>query len=96
MQSGLSAGGRKGAHGPFRVILIFSLLVLAIATASRIGLGLWQGERVAAVDGWSHLLLQGIRVDIATLCWLWGVAALGTAIFSGDHLIPRSVDARLY
>ncbi|MCL1120891.1 LTA synthase family protein [Shewanella seohaensis] len=89
MQSGSSARGRQSAHGPFRVILVFSLLVLAIATASRIGLGLWQGERVAAVDGWSHLLLQGIRVDIATLCWLWGVAALGTALFSGEHLLGR-------
>ncbi|WP_413472954.1 LTA synthase family protein [Shewanella baltica] len=89
MQSGLSPRGHNNAHGPFRAIFIFSLLVLFIATASRIALGLWQADRVAAVDGWSHLLIQGLRVDIATLCWLWGIAALGTALFSGDHFIGR-------
>ena len=75
--------------GPFRSIVIFCLIALIIVTLSRIGLGLWQIERVSAVDGWSHLLLQGLRVDLATLCWLWGIAALGTAIFSGDHAIGR-------
>ncbi|WP_324617102.1 hypothetical protein [Shewanella psychropiezotolerans] len=75
--------------GPFRSILSFCLIALIIVTLSRIGLGLWQIERVSAVDGWSHLLLQGLRVDLATLCWLWGIAALGTAIFSGDHAIGR-------
>ncbi|MGL5027270.1 MAG: LTA synthase family protein, partial [Shewanella oncorhynchi] len=89
MQSGLSPRGRKNAHGPFRAIFIFSLLVLFIVTVSRIALGLWQADRVAAVDGWSHLLIQGLRVDIATLCWLWAIAALGTALFSGDHFIGR-------
>ncbi|SQH74717.1 protein of unknown function [Shewanella benthica] len=64
-------------------------MALIIVTLSRIGLGFWQIECVSAVDGWSHLLLQGLRVDLATLCWLWGIAALGTAIFSGDHVLPR-------
>ncbi|WP_083700186.1 LTA synthase family protein [Shewanella sp. UCD-KL12] len=76
--------------GPFRSILFFCLIALTLVTVSRIGLGIWQADRVVAVDGWSHLLLQGLRVDIASLCWLWGVAALGTALFSGDHPIGRS------
>lgn len=75
--------------GPFRSILYFGLIAIVVTTLSRIGLGLWQADRVAAVDGWSHLLIQGLRVDFATLCWLWGVAALGTAIFGGDHLVGR-------
>jgi phosphoglycerol transferase MdoB-like AlkP superfamily enzyme len=75
--------------GPFRALAIFGLLALAMVTLSRLGVGLWQGERVAAVDGWSHLLLQGLRVDIATLAWLWGGAALGTALLSGTHLVGR-------
>ncbi|MCZ4338192.1 LTA synthase family protein [Shewanella colwelliana] len=75
--------------GPFRAIVYFGLIAFAITTLSRIGLGVWQADRVAAVDGWSHLLIQGLRVDFATLCWLWGVAALGTAIFSGDHFVGR-------
>lgn len=76
--------------GPFRSILCFCLIALVLVTFSRIGLGIWQIDRVTAVDGWSHLLLQGLRVDVATLCWLWGIAALGTALFSGDHAIGRS------
>ncbi|UXK08781.1 LTA synthase family protein [Shewanella putrefaciens] len=89
MLSVLSARGRGHAYGPFHAILIFCLLVLFVTTVSRICLGLWQAERVVAVEGWSHLLLQGLRVDIATLCWLWGIAALGTALFSGDHFVGR-------
>lgn len=80
---------RSTTAGPFRAILYFGLIALIITTLSRIGLGLWQAERVAAVEGWSHLLIQGLRVDIATLCWLWGVAALGTALLSGDHFVGR-------
>ncbi|QYJ78711.1 LTA synthase family protein [Shewanella acanthi] len=89
MFSGSSIRGRQSAFGPFRVILIFSLLALAVSMLSRLGLGLWQVERVAAVNGWPHLILQGLRVDIATLCWLWGIAALGTAVFAGEHAIGR-------
>lgn len=89
MQSDTPAHGNTSAHGPFRSLFIFCLIALAVVTLSRIGLGVWQGERVSAVGGWSHLLIQGLRVDIATLCWLWGVAALGTALFCGDHIIGR-------
>lgn len=89
MHSGFNTRGRAHARGPFHALFVFCLFVLLIVTASRIGLGLWQDERVAAVDGWSHLLIQGLRIDIATLCWLWGIAALGTALLSGDHFIGR-------
>ncbi|MBO2580382.1 LTA synthase family protein [Shewanella algae] len=75
--------------GPFRGVLTFSLLALLCLMLSRIGLGLWQYERVTAVGGWSHMLLQGLRVDVAMLCWLWGVVALGTALFGGDHWLGR-------
>ncbi|WP_298776191.1 LTA synthase family protein [uncultured Shewanella sp.] len=75
--------------GPLRPILVFCVIALIIMMISRLGLGLWQADRVTAAGGWSDLLIQGLRVDIATLCWLWGVAALGTAIFSGPHLIGR-------
>ncbi|GGI77972.1 hypothetical protein GCM10007978_14550 [Shewanella hanedai] len=81
---------RHSHLGPFRSILIFCIIAFIFLTLSRIGLGIWQADRVAAVDGWSHLLIQGARVDFAGLCWLWGIAALGTAIFSGDHVIGRT------
>jgi len=56
--------------GPFWPIAIFSVIALITLSASRAGLGLWQQERVDAVAGWSQLLLQGIRVDLATLLYI--------------------------
>lgn len=79
----------KPPQSIWRMIAIFGLLAMVALTASRIGLGLWQSDRVAAAEGWTHMLLQGARVDIATLCWLWGIAALGTVIFAGNHAIGR-------
>ncbi|MEG0009635.1 MAG: LTA synthase family protein [Aeromonas sp.] len=76
--------------GPFWPIAIFSVIALIALTASRIGLGLWQQERVDAVDGWSQLLLQGLRVDFATLCWLWGVPAVFTLLLAGPHGLGRA------
>lgn len=49
---------------------------LAILSLSRIGLSVWQSEAVSAADGWSRVLLQGVRVDIATLCMFFGLAAV--------------------
>lgn len=80
---------RSHTLGPFRPIIIFAAISLVIIMLSRLGLAIWQFERVDVAAGWSHLLLQGLRVDFATMCWLWGAAALGTAIFSGEHLIGQ-------
>lgn len=75
---------REKTKGPFSGILVFCLIVLVITSLSRLGLCLWQIERVTNAGGWGHLFVQGLRVDIATLCWLWGIAALGTALFGGN------------
>ncbi|VEI46055.1 Uncharacterised protein [Actinobacillus equuli] len=45
-------------------ILFFVGINLLILSLSRLGLSLWQSERVSAVDGWLPLFLQGIRIDI--------------------------------
>ncbi|WP_084419083.1 LTA synthase family protein [Photobacterium sp. J15] len=58
---------RKGPLSPF---LIFSLLALSLLTLSRLSLAVWQADRVSDADGWLTILIQGLRVDIATLCWL--------------------------
>lgn len=72
-----------------RAILWFGVIALIVLLLSRTGLAIWQFERVQAADNWSHLLLQGLRIDIATLCWLWGIAALGTVLFAGHHWLGR-------
>lgn len=62
---------------------------MAVLTASRMGLSVWQASRVSAVDGWWPILLQGFRVDLSTLCWLWGIPLLLTVLFSGKHVVGR-------
>ncbi|MGY3857829.1 LTA synthase family protein [Aeromonas intestinalis] len=76
--------------GPFWPIAVFSVIALFALSASRIGLGLWQQERVEAVNGWSQMLLQGLRVDFATLCWVWGVPAVFTLLLAGPHALGRA------
>jgi phosphoglycerol transferase MdoB-like AlkP superfamily enzyme len=44
---------------------------------------------VDAVSGWQEMLLQGIRVDVATLCWVWGVPAVLTQLLAGPHAPGR-------
>ncbi|PJG86006.1 LTA synthase family protein [Conservatibacter flavescens] len=51
-------------------------LNLLLLSFSRLALGMWQFERVEAVQGWLPLLIQGIRIDIVILCWLFGIPAL--------------------
>ncbi|ANT69496.1 LTA synthase family protein [Aeromonas hydrophila] len=75
--------------GPFWPIAVFSLIALVSLSISRLALGLWQLERVDAVAGWQEMLLQGLRVDFATLCWLWGVPAVFTLLLAGPHAVGR-------
>ncbi|EKB24640.1 LTA synthase family protein [Aeromonas veronii] len=77
---------RLGPFWPFAVFCVFALFSLSF---SRLALGLWQLERVDAVAGWQEMLLQGIRVDFATLCWVWGVPAMLTLLLAGPHTIGR-------
>lgn len=49
---------------------------LLVFSVSRLGLSLWQAERVSAVEGWLTLFLQGLRIDVVSLCYLFGVPAL--------------------
>ncbi|MFL9626683.1 LTA synthase family protein [Aeromonas jandaei] len=79
----------KQRLGPFWPFAVFCALALGSLTLSRIALGLWQLERVDAVAGWQEMLLQGIRVDFATICWLWGVPAMFTLLLAGPHTIGR-------
>ncbi|KAF1014853.1 MAG: hypothetical protein GAK31_02340 [Stenotrophomonas maltophilia] len=58
---------------PIAVFFVFGLLALSL---SRLGLSLWHAPRVSAADGWSSVFLQGLRVDVATLCLLYGIPAV--------------------
>lgn len=61
-------------------IFFFIGLNLIIFSLSRLGLSLWQAERISAVNGWLPLFLQGVRIDIVSICYLFGVPALFTVL----------------
>ncbi|WP_273020697.1 hypothetical protein, partial [Rheinheimera sp.] len=50
--------------GPYYPLVVMALLMLAILSFSRVGLFIWQYERVAAAADILPLLLQGIRADL--------------------------------
>ncbi|OOS00548.1 hypothetical protein B0187_01180 [Haemophilus paracuniculus] len=70
-------------------ILFFIGLNLVIFSLSRLGLALWQAERVTAVNGWLPLFTQGLRIDISVLCWLLGVPALLTTLLFYNNLLGK-------
>lgn len=59
-----------------RLILRFALMALVLLTASRLGLGLWQAERVADGGGLAAVMLGGLRIDISLIAMLIAIPAL--------------------
>ena len=76
----------KSNRSPLFPIFIFVLINLLIFTLSRLGLSLWQADRISAVNGWTELFLQGLRIDIVALCYLFGVPALFSVLFHPSRL----------
>lgn len=70
-------------------IFLFIGLNLLIFTLSRLGLSLWQAERISAVDGWLPLFLQGFRIDIVSICYLFGVPALLSVLLLHSNALGR-------
>ena len=77
---------RRHPLAPFARLM---LLALAGLSLSRLGLALWQGDRVAAVDGWWPILLQGVRIDLSTLCYLLFLPAAISLCLSGPTWLAR-------
>ena len=76
--------------GSIRLFSCFFIINLWMLSISRMGLALWQGERVSQADGWMHLLLQGMRVDVSTLCWLFGVPMVLSLLLESDNRFGKA------
>ena len=48
----------KQTRSPLYPIFLFVIINLIIFTLSRLGLALWQAERVSAVEGWGQLFCK--------------------------------------
>ncbi|WP_039981010.1 LTA synthase family protein [Vibrio sagamiensis] len=62
---------QKITFGPLRPIVLFSAFALLFLSVSRILLSIWLSDRIETFDNLVYIFIQGIRVDIATICWLF-------------------------
>ena len=75
------------ALSPFIVTLLVALVFLS---ASRLLLGIWHFDRVVNADGWSEIILSGLRIDIATLSYLFIIPALITCLGINQKYFNRA------
>ncbi|WP_407334423.1 LTA synthase family protein [Enterovibrio sp. 27052020O] len=75
--------------GPLYPIFCTCVALIVIFTVSRLGLALWQIDRVNDAQGWSAIFLSGLRVDIASVSYLLILPALLSSLLSGDHIVGR-------
>ncbi|WP_439287278.1 LTA synthase family protein [Lonepinella sp. BR2357] len=73
----------KRISGPLYPLFIFFLTNLILLSISRVALGLWQSERIGELGNWFQLLLNGVRIDISALCWLFAPLIILSVLFSG-------------
>jgi phosphoglycerol transferase MdoB-like AlkP superfamily enzyme len=68
--------------GPYAPLIAMYLVSLPILTLSRMGLMIWQSDRVLATGLWPEMLLQGLRIDLIQLGLLAIVPLLIAPLFS--------------
>ncbi|EHJ9978910.1 LTA synthase family protein [Vibrio parahaemolyticus] len=72
----MKSSSKRPMFGPLQPLAVFSLFSLAFLSISRILLAFWQFDRIESFNDFLYILGQGVRVDIATLCWLFILPAL--------------------
>lgn len=50
---------------------------------------MWHFDRVTNADGWIRIFTSGLRVDFASICYLFILPALLTSLISGEHWLGR-------
>jgi phosphoglycerol transferase MdoB-like AlkP superfamily enzyme len=80
----------KSRSGVLFPTIITALICLAIFTFSRLLLVFWQWDRVRASNGLTHILLDGLRVDIASVCYLLILPAFLSCFFLWDNRFGKA------
>ncbi|OOH91343.1 hypothetical protein BMT54_02620 [Pasteurellaceae bacterium 15-036681] len=78
---------QRNSHSILFPVIFFIGINLIIFTLSRLGLSIWRSERITAVDGWFPLFLQGLRIDIVAICYLFGIPALLTVLLLNNNVL---------
>ena len=77
----------KSKLGVLYPVISAFIICLAILTISRLLLIIWQWDRVTDANGFSEVILSGLRVDVSSLCYLFILPALLSSILSSDTII---------
>ena len=54
-----------GPYAPLAMLVLVGLVALSL---SRLGLMIWQKNRVCATNAWPQIIIQGVRADVIQLC----------------------------
>lgn len=71
----------KYARSGIYPVLMVGILAMLILSISRIMLTMWQSHLVEG-GYWGHVLLQGVRVDFASVCALYAIPLMVLILFS--------------
>lgn len=80
--------GSLSFSGQYAPLLALVLVTLPLLSLSRIGLMLWQWQRVSATGLWGNMLLQGVRVDIIQLGLMIIIPLLLAPLFASNMAWP--------
>ena len=72
---------------PVRPVLWFFTIGLLLLSLARLGLSAWKFDAVSQAHGWVPVLLQGVRVDVATMCLLFGPPAVALLLLPAHRLV---------
>ena len=85
----------KSWLGPLWVTVIFFLISLFILSAFRLGLVIWQSERIENVTNFRMIMTNGVRVDISSLSYIFSIPLLISLVFyisrKGSQLLSKSL-----
>jgi phosphoglycerol transferase MdoB-like AlkP superfamily enzyme len=79
----------KRKLGPLYPIVVASIIILLTYSLSRLGLAIWHADRVSDANGWVAIFISGLRIDIASVCYLFVLTSLLMSLFSGSHIIGK-------
>ena len=75
-----------GILSPFISVILFVIIFLSL---SRFLLAFWQFDRVSNAEGWNELFFSGLRIDIATVSYLYILPALISSVIVSNSTIYR-------
>ena len=79
----------KRIFGSLFPMVITGFILLLIMTLSRVGLSLWQFDRIVDLNAWQAIFISGLRIDIATISYLLILPSIISTLISGNHILGR-------